>query len=110
MKRAFLIVGFLFSAALAAAQERTISGIVTAADDGSPLIAATVEVKGSSVRVKTNKNGCFTITASGDATLVVKYNGFKTQEVPVRHRTLVEVVLQSEESDNQAWLYRETEP
>lgn len=107
----FIAGTFLAFISTASAQERTISGIVTAADDGCPLIAATVEVKGRNLCVKTNKNGCFTVKVDGEATLVVKYNGFKTQEVPVRHRTLIEVVLHSEtEVNEQALLLQESEP
>ncbi|MFN3393865.1 MAG: carboxypeptidase-like regulatory domain-containing protein, partial [Candidatus Thermochlorobacter sp.] len=95
---------FLFVPALAA-QEYTVSGVVIAAEDNSPLIAATVLLKGSKTSVKTDKNGVFTLKADGSAWLVVQYNGFKTVEVPVRQRTLVDVVLHREdETDEQAFL------
>lgn len=106
MKTLWLVGSFcLLCASFTAAQERTVSGIVMAAEDGSPLIAATVSLKGSSITVKTDKNGVFRLKADGAAWLIVRYNGFKTVEVPVRQRALVDVVLhRDEDTDEQASL------
>ena len=68
-----LLLGIVLCLAtiLAAAQERTISGTVTNAEDASPLPRVTVQVKGSNVGTTTNDQGAFTIRASDNQTLVV---------------------------------------
>jgi len=106
MKRLWLTMMFCcVMLSLATAQERTISGTVLAADDNCPLIAASVALKGSALSVKTDKNGCFTLKADGEAWLIVRYNGYKTVEVPVRQRMLIDIVLQKEQqTEEQALL------
>ncbi len=106
MKRLWLTaVCCCVALSLARAQERVISGTVLDAHDGCPLIAATVSLKGSTVSVKTDKNGCFTLKADGEAWLIVRYNGYKTVEVPVRQRSILDVALQKDQqADKQALL------
>ncbi len=112
MKRLWLTVMLCCAPlSLATAQERTISGMILDAMDGCPLIAATVSLKGSSLSVKTDKNGRFTLKADGGAWLIVRYNGYKTVEVPVRQRALIDIVLQKEQQvEEQALLFNEEQP
>ncbi len=112
MKRLWLTVMFCCATlSLTLAQERTLSGTVLDAADGCPLIAATVSLKGSPLSVRTDKNGCFTLKADGEAWLIVRYNGYKTVEVPVRQRALIDIVLQKEQQvEEQALLFNEEQP
>lgn len=74
-------------------QSKTVSGIVTSATDGLPLIGVSVQVKevaGSGTI--TDMDGRFTISAGNGQTLVFSYIGFKTQEIKVADTT-VNVVL-----------------
>lgn len=65
------------------AQEKTVTGTVTD-ESGSPLSGATVKVKGSNIASSTDENGKFSISVSGNATLLeVTYIGFQTQEVAI---------------------------
>ena len=48
-----------------------------------PLIGATVRVKGTSNGVVTDLDGKFVIEASSNATLVVSYVGYVTQEISI---------------------------
>lgn len=63
-------------------QTRQISGTVTAADGGT-IPGASVKIKGTSTGVTTDVNGIFRLSVSGNATLVVTFIGYETQEVPV---------------------------
>ncbi len=55
------------------AQSRTIKGKVTAAEDGTPIIGATVLAKGTNVGTVTNATGGYTLNVpDGVTTLVVK--------------------------------------
>lgn len=78
------------------AQELTVSGTITSAEDNEPLIGATVMLKGSTIGTVTDLDGKYTITAEGNATLVFSYTGFATQEIPINNRTLIDVALDTD--------------
>jgi TonB-linked SusC/RagA family outer membrane protein len=83
---------FLFLSSFVFAQQ-TIKGRVTSGD--TAVYNATVQVKGTSNATTTDVYGQFTITAPGNATLVISYIGYETQEVEVNNRTTVNVNLQT---------------
>ncbi len=84
---------FVASATVAFAQ-RTVVGTVTSASDNSPLIGATILVKGTDSGTITDIDGSYSIRLSGnDAVIVVSYTGFETQEVSVGSQTAVNVEL-----------------
>jgi len=62
------------------AQNRQITGKVSSTD-GTPVPGATVKVKGSVNGVTTDVNGVFKLSAPDNATLVVSFIGYETQEV-----------------------------
>lgn len=74
----FLVI--LFCASSLSAQQRTISGKVTSADDNEPLAGVSVKIKGFGTGVSTDSQGLFTIRASLGQTLVFSYIGFVTLE------------------------------
>ncbi|MDX1909072.1 MAG: TonB-dependent receptor [Bacteroidia bacterium] len=79
------------------AQDRTVSGSVTAGDDNSPLSGATVIVKGTTRGVFTDGEGKFTIAVPDlNGTLVFSYLGFATTEVPLTGRTNITVAMERE--------------
>ena len=71
------------SISLANAQTRTASGTVVSAEDGEPIIGASVVVKGASSQgTVTNVNGQYSLTVQNSTTtLVVSYVGMNTVEV-----------------------------
>ncbi len=90
---------FLFALMLLASQamfaQRTITGTVTNAEDGSGLPSVSIVVKGTTVGVVTNINGNYTLTVPFDAnTLVFSFIGMKTQEVAIAGRSVINVVLE----------------
>ncbi len=71
------------------AQDRTVTGKVTNAKDGSPLAAASVLVKGSGVGAQTNADGSFSLRVPANATtLVVSSLNFETKEVTLSGNTV----------------------
>lgn len=61
-KKVFLMLSFLFVwIGLALAQGVTVKGIVTSADDGLPVVGASVLVKGTTTGTITDVDGRFTI-------------------------------------------------
>jgi len=88
--KSFLLVGAILSFGLAKAQE--VSGTVS--DANGPLPGASVVVKGTTNGTQTDFDGNFTLNnVESDATLVISYIGYSTQEVAVDGRTTINVVL-----------------
>ncbi|MET0299957.1 MAG: SusC/RagA family TonB-linked outer membrane protein, partial [Flavitalea sp.] len=65
------------------AQSGQVSGTVVSSKDGTPLEAATVQVKGTTSGVETNASGSFTISAEKGSVLVVSYQGYTVREYKV---------------------------
>lgn len=92
-----LLVVLLSSVGWAVAQQRTVTGVVTAADDGSTLPQLSVMIKGTQTGVVTDLDGRYSVRVSGpEAVLVFAYTGYATQEVLVGDRSEINVVMQAE--------------
>ena len=72
---------------------KIVTGTVTSADDGEPLIGATVLVKGTSVGTITDLDGNFSIDVNEGDILVISYTGMKTQEFTVGSSNTMAIVL-----------------
>jgi hypothetical protein len=92
----YLTVLLLFVTAFAVAQNRTVTGKVTAADDGSALPGVNIHEKGTSNGAVTDSNGSFSISVGPNAVLIFSFVGFKPQEVTVGNQTAVEVSLNTD--------------
>jgi len=82
-----LLFFFVLLATKVSAQERTLTGLVTAKDDGVPLPGVSVKVKGSQISTSTGADGKFTIRASANQSLLFSYIGYLTQDVSVGSKT-----------------------
>jgi TonB-dependent starch-binding outer membrane protein SusC len=81
----FLLALLLFGVGLVSAQQNlSVSGVVTDAGDGSPLVGVSVLVKGSTVGTITDVNGKYTLKAVQGSTLVFTYIGMEKQQVLVK--------------------------
>ncbi len=79
------------------AQNKTITGKVSSADDGQPLPGVSVKVKGLSNATTTNANGEYSLSIPANATtLQFTYIGFAQQEVAIGARTNIDVVLRED--------------
>jgi TonB-linked SusC/RagA family outer membrane protein len=85
-KLIYLLFCIVAGIGMVSAQVSRVTGKVTSADDGEPVIGASVLVKGTSTGVITDADGSFTLVnlPSNARTLVVSYVGMVTQEVAVR--------------------------
>lgn len=73
---------------------RTITGKVTDAETGEPLVGATIQVKSTSIGTISDIDGNFKLSVpDGSEVLVVSFIGFKTYETLLDNRSVVEVVL-----------------
>jgi iron complex outermembrane receptor protein len=76
------------------AQERSVTGKVTDAKDGSPLVAASVVVKGTKKGVSTSADGTFSLKVTGtENTVVVSFLNYAAKEVSIAGQSNVNVAL-----------------
>lgn len=80
--------------------QNTISGRVISAEDGEPVIGATIVVKGTTTGTITNLGGDFSITVpSNNRILVISYVGMKTVEVAAIQNMVVRLESDASELD-----------
>ena len=82
----------------AVAQQITISGKVTSAEDGQPIPGATVRIKGTTSAVQTNVAGVYSIKANKGTTLQFVFLGTVTQERTIGDVTTINVALKEDAS------------
>ncbi|MEM9326584.1 MAG: SusC/RagA family TonB-linked outer membrane protein, partial [Bacteroidota bacterium] len=84
----------LWLGAPAQALSQTVTGTVT--DEGEALPGVSILVKGTTQGTITDIDGKYSIQAPGDATLIVSFVGYVTQEVAVNGRSNLDVVLEAD--------------
>ena len=77
--------------------QSTVTGMVTDAD-GNPLPGASVVEKGTTNGTQSDFDGNFTIDVGSDATLMISYIGYSTQEVAVDGRSTINVSMAEDAS------------
>lgn len=95
MKKYLLLFFVLAFGVSVWAQERTVSGRVTSAEDGSALPGVNVVVKGTTNGTVTDADGNYSLSgvpASGGS-LVFSFIGLQTSEVVIGERSVVDVAL-----------------
>ena len=70
------------------AQNRTVTGTVTAQEDGLPIPGVTVKVKGTTIGTQTSTAGKYTLSVPQGATLSFSFIGYQTLSLPVTGPTL----------------------
>jgi TonB-linked SusC/RagA family outer membrane protein len=92
LKILFIVIFLLFHPDVSA-QQRTISGTVTGADN-NPMPGVTVMVKGSTTGTTSGQDGKFTLSINESARILVfSFMGMQTQEVPVTGSNVYNVTL-----------------
>lgn len=77
----------------AQAQDRVVTGHVTASEDGSALPGVTIAVKNTQNGTTTDSKGNYRLTVTGNPTLVISAIGFATQNVTLGSRSTLDVEL-----------------
>ena len=78
------------------AQSISVSGTVTEKASGLPSLGAAVMVKGTTVGVVTDIDGNYTIKANENDVLIFQSFGFKTIEMPIQGRGVINVALEED--------------
>ncbi len=98
MKRILLIFAVILGMMVTSlyAQERTITGTVTDAGDGSTLPGVTVAVRGTTQGTATDIDGRYTITVEQGSTLVFSFIGMTSVERVVGEQTVINVAMRAD--------------
>lgn len=85
---------------VAFAQTKTVSGVVTSADDGSTLPGVSVVVKGTTVGRITDIDGKYSLEVPADANVLeFRFVGMKTEEVAIDGKSEVNLAMKAESVD-----------
>lgn len=92
-----LVVLCLFSVSAVIAQNKTIRGKITGADDGLPMPTVSVKVPGTTIGVQSAGDGSYVITVPSSATtLEFTSIGYLTVTEEIKGRTVINPVLKSD--------------
>ncbi len=102
MKRkllSFLLFGLL-SMSMVYAQNKRITGKVSAKEDGLPLPGVAVRVSGGQNATQTNSNGEYTLNVPQDVkSLTFSFIGYATQTISIGTRTSINVTLEADSKE-----------
>ena len=95
MRKLVLFLFFSLSVGLLAfAQEKTVTGTITDAEDGSTIVGATVNIQGTTKGVTSNLDGIYSITVNEGDVLIFRFVGMKTQEITVGSENVYDVIME----------------
>ncbi len=77
------------------AQTHTVTGKVTAQEDGLPLPGVSVRLKGTTTGTQTNADGAYSIAVPDNATLTFSFIGYANQDIPATGNQLNVVLVTS---------------
>ena len=94
MKKFLLLCSFVFVAGFVLAQERVVTGKVSAAEDGTALPGVNVVLKGTTNGTVTDSDGNYSLNApQSGGTLVFSFIGLQTQEIEIGNRSVIDQTL-----------------
>ena len=99
MKRILFFLFCSFFSLSLYAQEISVSGNITAKDDGQPLPGVSVVIQGTTTGTITDFDGNYTLQVPSNATLEFSYIGMKGQTIQVDGRSTIDVILASDYTD-----------
>ena len=95
MRKQLLLL--LFSLFAVAGFARTVTGTVTSAADGEPLMGVSIMIKGTATGTETDFDGNYSIDVKNDnAVLNFSYVGMKAQSIKVGSQSVINVALEDD--------------
>lgn len=96
VKQYWLIISlFLLCQTAIASPQQTVTGRVVD-ENNMPIPGTTVQIKGTTTGVATNMDGEFSLEARENDVLVFSFIGFRTQEVEIQGREVVNVTMEED--------------
>ncbi|WP_460765307.1 SusC/RagA family TonB-linked outer membrane protein [Niabella terrae] len=89
----------VFTGKLMAQVPRILTGTVKDIADNRPITGANIEIRGKRRTTTTDDQGRFTITVAPNDVLIVSFVGYSRQEIPLRGRSTLEVLLVTAATD-----------
>lgn len=97
-KLTFVLLYLIICLCTVVAQNTKVTGTVISADDGLPVIGASVMVKGTTIGTVTDADGKFTLSVPPEGKILqISYIGMNQQEVAVK--PVINVLLQTDTQD-----------
>ena len=91
-KRTFLTVFILVLFFNTVYSQRSVSGTITAAENGAPLAGVNIVITGSDIGTVSDIKGNFNIQIpENDTILVFSFIGFETKEVEVGNSSIIDI-------------------
>ena len=90
------MVWLVCSCVAAYGQARTVTGVVTSSEDGSPLPGVNIVIEGTSRGTTTDVGGKFSVQAAPEDYLLISFIGFKQERVQVGNQSAIEIKLESD--------------
>jgi TonB-linked SusC/RagA family outer membrane protein len=87
------LIAYFFSSAKVFAQENEVSGSIVDLNTGTPLIGATILIKGTTDGTVTDIEGNFTMKVNPNDVLVVSYIGYLTEEITYTDQLVLSLEL-----------------
>lgn len=79
------------------AQDRTVSGRVTSAEDGSALPGVSIVLKGTAIGTQTDGDGRYSLSIpAAGGTLTFSFISLKTQDIVVTNQSSVDIVMETD--------------
>lgn len=79
------------------AQGREVKGTIFEPDGITPVIGATIVLKGTTTGTSSDVNGAYTIRVTGEnPVLIYQYLGYQKQEIEVGNQTIINVIMQED--------------
>jgi hypothetical protein len=92
------------SETLSLAETTKLTGKITDAYSNVPLVGVTIQVKGTDVKAVTKKDGTFSIDLpKGAKTIIVSSAGYKTLEIAIKGRKVINASLSQAGASNNLW-------
>jgi TonB-linked SusC/RagA family outer membrane protein len=91
--RRYFTIALCLAATVAWAQNKTITGKITASDDGQAMPGVNVLESGTNNGTVTDASGSYTISVGPDATLQFSFVGYISQTIAVGAQTVVDITL-----------------
>lgn len=96
LSKTMFLIAFLSCSLSMAAQTKNVTGTVTDSN-GETIIGASILVKGSGNGTITDFEGKFALSnVSDNAVLQVSYIGYVSQDIPVKGKTVIQIVLKED--------------
>lgn len=81
-----------------------LTGKITDAYTSVPLAGATVQIKGTDTKAVTGKDGTYSLDlAKGAKTVIMSYTGYKTLEIDIKGRRVINTVMSPAGASNSLW-------